>query len=89
MFLLKLEKDDNGEYTNFPLDGDTKDFDRSDRKFVALANKHVEKPPIIEGTDGKWWGYVEAFKKYGIRIQFIDEGYVQKMYQKKIVEKRK
>ncbi len=87
--LLKLEKDGNGEYVFFPLDDDTKDFDPNDRKFIALANFHLEKPPIIEGTDGKWWGYVVAFRKYGIEIHFLDEEYAQKMYKKKIIEKER
>ena len=81
------------EYINSLINGktklgdDTKDFDLSDRKFIALANMHVEKPPIVEGTDGKWWGYVEAFGRYGITIQFLDEEYAQMMYRKKVVEK--
>ena len=85
--LLKLKKDKSGEYESYPLDEETKDFDSSDKKFIALANLHPEKPPIIEGTDGKWWGYIAAFKKYGIRVYFLDEEYAQMVYQKKIVEK--
>ena len=85
--LLKLEKNAEGEYIFFPLDENTKDFDPSDRKFIALANLHPQKPPVVEGTDGKWWGYVSAFKKYGIRIHFLDEEYAQMIYTKKILEK--
>ena len=85
---LMLEKDDNKEFVSFPINEDTKNFDPSDRKFVALANIHPEKPPIIEGTDAKWWGYKEAFLKYGIKIHFLDEEYAQRMYQKKILDRK-
>lgn len=85
---LKLEKNEEGEYMGFPLDEDTKGFDPNDRKYIALANLHPQKPPIVEGTDGKWFGYVSAFRKYGIKIVFLDEEYVQKMYKKKILDRK-
>ena len=85
---IKLEKDKNGQYIDYPYDEHTKDFDESDKKFVALSNAHANKPPIIEAADGKWIGYEEAFKKYGIHIEFLDRDYVQRMYEQKILNKR-
>lgn len=51
-----------------PLDGDAEDFeefpqslrdigfDRSDRKFVAVAVAHGSYPPTLQAFDSKWWG---------------------------------
>ena len=84
---IKLKKDESGQYIDYPYDEDTKEFDESDKKFVALANAHFERPPIIEAADGKWLGYVKAFAKYGIHIKFLDIDYAQKMYEQKILNK--
>ncbi|WP_373212751.1 hypothetical protein [Ruminococcus sp. 5_1_39BFAA] len=84
---IKLDKDENGQYVDYPYDSETKEFDESDKKFVALANAHAEKPPIIEAADGKWLGYEEAFAKYGIHIEFLDREYAQKMYEQKILNR--
>ncbi len=85
---IKLHKDSEGKYQEFPYDEDTQEFDESDKKFVALSNAHQEKPPIIEAADGKWLGYEKSFAKYGIHIQFLDRDYAQKMYEQKILNKR-
>ena len=65
-----------------------KEFDLADRKFIALARSHNENPPIIEAADGKWLQFVETLKKYNIEIKFLDIDYAQKMYKKKICNKR-
>lgn len=84
---IKLEKDQEGLYVDFPYDDETKNFDEADKKFVALSNAHSDKPPIIEASDGKWLGYEAAFAKYGIHIEFLDREYAQKMYEQKILNK--
>lgn len=61
---------------------------RADRKFVALAMSHDEKPPIIQAADGKWLEYVEKLKEYGIHIEFLDQDYAESKYKKKILDKR-
>lgn len=85
--IVKLKKDTSGQYADFPYDDNTKSFDESDKKFIALANAHSEKPPIVEAADGKWIGYEAAFAKYGIIIEFLDREYAQQMYEKKILNK--
>lgn len=86
--LLKLDKDEEGNYKNFPVEEGTKDFDLSDRKFVALSITHREHPPIIEAADGKWLGYQKIFEKYGVHIEFLHMEYAKMMYNRKILEKR-
>lgn len=85
--MVKLEKD-NENYCAFPDDKELKEFDLADRKFIALARSHNENPPIIEAADGKWLQFVETLKKYNIEIKFLDIDYAQKMYKKKICNKR-
>jgi len=50
-------------YKEFPDHTGLSDFDRSDRKFVAVANAHPEKPPILQSTDSKWWGWKYALEE--------------------------
>ncbi len=84
---IKLMKNEYGQYLSFPYDKDTESFDESDKKFIALANSHKDKPPFVEASDGKWLGYEDSFAKYGITIEFIDRDYAQKMYEQKILNK--
>ena len=84
---VKLKRNNCGQYIDFPYDDQTEKFDESDKKFIALANAHAEKPPIIEAADGKWLGYETAFSKYGIKIEFLDREYAKRMYEQKILKK--
>lgn len=75
----------NGDsYDEFPMHDDLNDFDRSDRKFVAAANAHVEKTPILQATDSKWWGWKDALKDVGITVHFLCPEYVVTKYAEKI-----
>lgn len=67
-------------YVEFPKHEDLKDFDPSDRKFVAVANAHNQKPPIQEATDSKWWGWKDALAEVGINVTFLCEASVRTKY---------
>lgn len=86
---VKLDKDADGNYSMFPLEERTKEFDLSDRKFVALSRTHSEHPPIIEAADGKWLGFKEVFEEYGVHIEFLDMDYAAMMYNRKVADKRR
>ena len=70
-------------YDEFPNDPKLADFDLSDRKFVAVSVAHKGKPPVLEATDGKWWKWAIALKRYGIRVEFGDSGFVKRLCQNK------
>ena len=70
-------------YKEFPYHKDLRNFDKSDRKFVAVANAHPEKPPILQATDSKWWGWKDALEECGITVEFLCKPYVIKKYKKK------
>lgn len=87
--MVKLDRDSEGNYVMFPLEDRTLEFDWSDRKFVALARAHSEHPPIVEATDGKWFGFKEVFEEYGVHIDFLDMDYAAMMYERKAANKRR
>lgn len=75
----------NGDsYDAFPTHDDLSDFDRSDQKFVAVANAHKNKPPILQATDSNWWGWKDALADVGIVVQFLCPEYVEAKYAKKM-----
>ena len=75
----------NGDsYDEFPAHEGLKEFDRSDRKFVAVANAHDNKPPILQATDSKWWGWKDALADEGITVRFLCQGYVEAKYAEKM-----
>ncbi len=58
-------------YNEFPEHPGLVKFDLSDRKFVAVANAHSDKPPILQATDSKWWGWRDALAEVGITVCFL------------------
>jgi hypothetical protein len=74
----------NGQsYLEFPDHDGLAQFDDSDRKFVAVSNAHPNKPPILQATDSKWWGWKDALAEVGITVQFLCPSYVRVKYAKK------
>ena len=49
------------------------DFDPADRKFIAVALAHPEKPPILQAVDSQWWDFRDAFRRNGVIVEFICE----------------
>lgn len=71
----------NGDsYDEFPPHGGLENFDKSDRKFVAVSNAHSDKPPILQATDSKWWGWKEALAECDIEVAFLCPEYVEAKY---------
>ena len=70
-------------YHEFPKSLDLSEFDRADKKFVAVANAHPAKPPIFQAADSKWWGWKDALAREGIAVSFLCPDYVEVLYKKK------
>lgn len=66
---VEINKDDNWGYEEFPHDEDLRNFDRSDRKFVAVAIKSQHSPVILNATDSDWHENGKALKRYRVRIK--------------------
>ncbi len=71
-------------YDEFPEHDGLKNFDISDRKFVAVANAHPDKPPILEATDSKWWGWKDSLAEIGITVTFLCPAYAEEKYSEKM-----
>ncbi len=84
-YRVKITKQGDS-YKEFPMHEGLKDFDLSDRKFVAVANAHPQKPPILQATDSKWWGWKDALKEKGINVEFLCPDYCREKYLKKFNE---
>jgi hypothetical protein len=69
---LSANRQDDNDFDEFPDDPNLSTFDRSDRKFVAVAIAHPQKPPILNATDTTdWWTHVNALARYGLQIDFL------------------
>lgn len=61
------------DFREFPTDAALDGFDPDDRKFIAVALAHSEKPPILQAVDSEWWNFREALRQNGVTIDFICE----------------
>ena len=52
---------------------------RDDRKFIAVACAHPEKPPILQAVDSQWWDFHNAFRQHGVTVEFICEDDIQRL----------
>lgn len=73
----QITKTGNNSYAEFPTSPSLSGFDRSDRKFVALAKVDPTNPSIYNGSDTDWWDFREAFTREGIHIVFLCEEYMR------------
>jgi len=71
-------------YDEFPAHAVLTAFDNSDRKFIAVANAHPDKPPVLQATDSKWWGWKDALGEVGIIVNFLCADYVEAKYVEKM-----
>ena len=62
---------DPDDFEEFPNDADLAKFDRSDRKFVAVALTSRHRPKILNATDSDWWIFCSQLKKHNIVIKFL------------------
>jgi len=63
--------DDLNNFVEFPLDADLKDFDRSDRKFVAVALVSDSTPEILNAVDTDWANHFAALSRNGVKLKFL------------------
>lgn len=61
------------DFEEFPSDSALENFHSTDKKFVAVALAHPDKPPILQAVDTEWWKMREALGLTGITIDFLCE----------------
>lgn len=58
-------------FESFPADDELAGFDPADRKFVAVASAHPDRPPVLQATDSKWLGWAAALRRHGVSVEFL------------------
>jgi hypothetical protein len=70
---VAIAPDANRDYAEFPDDPALAAFDRSDRKFVAVAlgapGRRNRRPPILNATDSDWGNFAAELTAHGIVVQ--------------------
>ena len=70
--IVDLLKSADGEYVDFPNTPGLATFDRSDRKFAALAK--ATGTPVTNATDSDWANFLPALTANGINVEFLCGG---------------
>lgn len=58
-------------FKEFPESDALNNFDRNDRKFVAVAVASGERPPILNASDRDWWDDRLSLERCGVRVEFL------------------
>jgi hypothetical protein len=80
---VRIPTREDGAFEHFPAEPELDSFDPSDRKFVAIACAHPAKPPILQASDSKWWGWRDALTKCGVLVEFVCPGAVATTFARK------
>ncbi len=80
---VPLTELDEDQFAEFPVASLEANFDRPDRKFVAVANAHPDKPPIWQAADCKWLDWWPELNANGVEVQFLCGDDVCRFYKKK------
>ena len=68
---LTCEDAGSDNFNEFPGDADLTDFDRSDRKFVAVALTSRNRPVVLNAVDSDWADSHVALKRNGVKVRFL------------------
>jgi len=80
---LTQKQSDEQDFEEFPDHTDLKNFDRSDRVFVAVANAHPDRPPILAACDTDYWHHGKALAARKITVDFLCEDDVRRLSKQK------
>ena len=64
-------------FEEFPDDPALEKFDSDDRKFIAVACAHPQKPPILQAVDRKWRDFLDALHQNGVTVEYLCEDEIQ------------
>lgn len=59
------------DFVEFPDDPALIYFDKSDRKYVAVAIASSNNPEVLNAVDTDWWHHRKSLNENGIRIRFL------------------
>ncbi|MFY9810907.1 hypothetical protein [Aquabacterium sp.] len=81
--LVNLSPDAGRGFLSFPVDEGLAHFDDADRKFVAVAHAHPERPPILQAADSKWLDWAPHLADHSVQIRFLCQAEVQEFHHHK------
>ncbi len=85
--LVTLTQTDSDLFLEFPDQNLQTSFDAPDRKFAAVSNAHLKKPPIWQAVDCKWLDWWPALRVKGVEIEFLCTDEICRYYKKKFPQK--
>ncbi|MGL5034697.1 MAG: hypothetical protein ACRC6M_12945, partial [Microcystaceae cyanobacterium] len=68
---IKIHRLGDDNFVEFPDDPELEKFDRSDRKFVAVALADPDHPPIVNAVDTDWLESEIPLTRNGVKIKFL------------------
>jgi hypothetical protein len=74
-------------FVEFPDPALEPQFDVPDRKFVAVAHAHPERPPVWQAADCKWLDWWKPLAVAGVRVEFLCPSDACRFYDKKFRNK--
>ena len=80
---VTLQAHDTRGFESFPNDAALANFDDPDRKFVAVANAHPAKPPVLQAADSKWLDWAPALARHGVAVEFLCKSDITRFHEKK------
>ncbi len=79
MVRITPKNSDQTDFVEFPSDPALAGFDKDDRKFIAVALAHPDRPPILQAVDVQWWQMRDALNQAGVRIEFLCQSDILKI----------
>lgn len=74
-YRVKLRKNVDGQYEDYPHDEALLEFDRSDRKWVAMAIRFKEDTqkdaPIVNAADRDWRLFQSQLENWDVQLEFL------------------
>lgn len=80
---VALREGEADVFDGFPGRGLHDEVDPPDRKFIAVAAAHPDRPPVWQATDCKWLDWWQRLAADGVRVEFICPGDVGRFYRNK------
>ncbi len=81
---ITAKQNDAEDFEELPSPDDSTVYDRSDRKFLAVAAAHDRRPHILQSFDSKWWGWKASLAKCGVTIHFLCQTEIAKKHAEKM-----
>ncbi len=68
---IPLHPHPDRDFEEFPDDPALSSFDRSDRKFAAVALASGTRPKVLNASDTDWWNYHAQLQNHGVEVDFL------------------